>query len=226
MSLSIYTHLMCGYLKTFNATGVHGVFLVLLSMAMHIFSCVPELLPVRVESTLARGSPEKNGGENNWRAPRRRWLAQHLQCVQIMYLFFNPQLFFLHTSILRVFLYSHICCLIHTCIFYLYTSVDYLQGRSALVPGETPVSPFFETSDVCVHFFVPFSAPSFKPRGARPALCLSTHNAIYKLLSIFLLYLQLYHQCYCSCFVTKWCKLFPIYQWLLQSFLDGYLFIT
>lgn len=59
MSLSIYTHLMCGYLKTFNATGVHGVFLVLLSMAMHIFSCVPELLPVRVESTLARGSPEK-----------------------------------------------------------------------------------------------------------------------------------------------------------------------
>lgn len=120
-------------------------------------------------------------------------------CVQIMYLFYSVAL--LHKYFTSLFIYSHICCLIHTCIFYLYISVDYLQGRSASTPGEIPVTPFFfETSDVCVHFCA-FSAPPLSQGGLACARLGYEVCNMYGSESISLLNLRQHHFCHCSRFI-------------------------
>lgn len=136
--------------------GSARVFLALLLMAVHFVSCVPEYT----------GESRVNIGVGKpWKMEVKLIGAcRDVGCLRSTFSVFRwctcfYSLALLHQVFYESFLYSHICCLIHTCIFYLYMSVDYLQGRSASVPGEIPVSPFFETSDVCVHFCAFFCTP-------------------------------------------------------------------
>lgn len=187
-------HWMCCYLKMFSVSGGCRFFSYSCWRQCNLF-CVYLNVPVKVESTLVRGSLKD--GENWFVRAMTLVACAARSCVQIMYLFYSVAL--LHKYFTSLFIYSHICCLIHTCIFYLYISVDYLQGRSASTPGEIPVPPFFSRPVMYVFIFVPFLHPLLAKEGL-PVLCLGTKFAIC-MDSYFLVELAAHHFCHCSRFV-------------------------